>query len=104
MPLADGSYRAESETAFTRYERSGAGWIAKRKDGTRLELGTSPGARIEGEGIEGEGGVFSWLLERIVDINGNAIELEYFTDAASPGQKYLRRVRWGQAAAGFPPP
>ena len=94
VPLADDSYQAESESSFTRYERLGAGWLARRKDGTRFELGTRSDARIEGAE-----GIFSWLLERIVDLDGNLIEFEYSTDPASPGQKYLRRVRWGQPSA-----
>src|SRR5262245_51805005 len=36
--LSDGSYRAETESAFLRYERSGAGWEAKSKDGTTFEF------------------------------------------------------------------
>src|SRR5688572_27054301 len=96
VPLADGSHRAETEMAFTRYERSAPGWLARRKDGTRLEPGTTAGARVEGPG-----GVFEWLLERIMDTGGNTIELEYSTDPSSPGQKYLRRVHWGRPEASF---
>ncbi|MBI4600495.1 MAG: VCBS repeat-containing protein [Planctomycetes bacterium] len=96
VPMPGGSYRAESEATFTRYERRGGGWLALRRDGTRLELGTSVSSRIE------EGGrVFSWLVDRIVDTDGNAIELEYSSDPEASAQKYLRRIRWGRPAASF---
>jgi len=96
VPLADGSYRAESETAFTRYERSGGGWVARRKDGSRVELGGSSPSRIESGGQ-----VFEWLADRTVDIDGNAVEFTYITDPASPGQRYLSRIRWGRPTAFF---
>src|SRR5262245_53434782 len=33
VALADGSFRAENESAFYRYERRGAGWEARGRDG-----------------------------------------------------------------------
>lgn len=96
VPLADGTYRAESESAFTRYERSGQGWIAHRRDGTRFELGLAAEARIEDSGR-----VFSWLIERIVDTDDNAISFTYFSSPDAPAQKYLHTIRWGQPSAYF---
>ena len=96
VPLADGSYRAESETAFSKYVRSGGGWVAHRKDGTRFDLGLSASSRIEDSGQ-----VFEWLIDRMVDIDGNTVEYSYSSDASSPGQKYLAEIRWGQPTAFF---
>jgi hypothetical protein len=94
VPLGNGSYRAECEGAFTQYQRSGEGWVARRRDGTQLELGMTSASRIE-HGSR----VFAWLLDRVIDTDGNAIAYEYASEPGSPGQKYLRAIRWGQPSA-----
>jgi RHS repeat-associated protein len=96
VELADGSFRAENEGSFHRYARAGAGWELRTRDGRRLLFGQSAAARIEDAGR-----VFEWRLERIVDRNSNAIDVEYRSDPASPAQKHPRRVRWGRPEAFF---
>lgn len=94
VPLADGSLRSETEGSFVRYQRAGPGWEIREKDGTVHEFGMNSGARLENNGR-----TFAWLLERTRDLNGNAAEYQYMADAGSPGQKYLREVRWARPEA-----
>lgn len=96
VPLDDGSFRSENESNFHRYVRSGDGWEAQCRDGRRLFFGRSSGARVEDSGR-----IFQWCLERQIDANDNAIDYEYLSDPATPAQKYLRRIRWGQPSAFF---
>jgi hypothetical protein len=96
VPLANGYWRAENERGFFRYERTGDGWRARSRDGASYEFGVGAAARIE-DGSR----VYRWLLERHSDLNGNVIQYEYETDPASPGQKYLRTIRWGQPTSFF---
>src|SRR5215218_3895220 len=39
VPLGGGRFGAGFESSFTRYERSGDGWLVTERDGTRHELG-----------------------------------------------------------------
>jgi hypothetical protein len=96
VALADGSFRAENEGGFLRYTRVGSGWEARTPEGTRILFGQSVATQVSADGR-----VFAWCIERQVDKHGNAIEFEYFVDPATPAQKHLRRVRWGQPNAGF---
>ncbi len=94
IPFADGSFRAENETSFARYRRFNDGWIVQEKSGFRQEFGMTGEARLEKDGRK-----FAWLLQRTADPNGNAAEFRYMTNAGSPGQKFLREVRWAGAQA-----
>jgi RHS repeat-associated protein len=96
VQLGDGSFRSENEASFLRYQRAGAGWEARSKDGTLYEFGKTPDSQIE------EGGrVFKWLLERVVDLDQNTIEYRYLSHPESPGQLYCQSIRWGQPQAFF---
>jgi len=92
VPLQDDTFRGETEGGFIRYERlKTGGWLAHAKDGTRLEFGTTASARIEEAGRE-----YSWLVERVVDLNGNETTYSYMTHPDSPGQRYCREIRWAR--------
>ncbi len=94
VSLPDATFRSESEETFLRYERTATGWSARTKSGVQHEFGSSSSARVEGGSR-----VFSWLLERSTDLNGNAIEYRYLSDPGSPGQKYCREIRWAGETA-----
>ena len=96
VPLADGSFRAENESGFVRYARSGEGWEARFPDGERLLYGQSAQTRVEDNGR-----ILAWCLEREVDKHGNAIDYFYLPDPATPAQKHLLRARWGRESAFF---
>lgn len=89
VPLLDGSFRFKNESDFTKFERSGEGWLATRSNGTRLWLGTTTAGQIQDE----RGRIFRWLLEAMEDTNGNRIE---FNHAALDGgyQRYCRFIRY----------
>jgi len=94
VPLADGSLRSENESSFARYRRVGDGWTGQQKSGVLQEFGTTGAPRLESNGR-----MFAWLLQRTTDVNGNAADYRYIGDAGSPGQKYLREVRWARPGA-----
>jgi RHS repeat-associated protein len=86
--FSDGTLRPEVETGEWRVGTSGDGFLATDRAGTRYELGTTPDSRIPGIGDA----MWSWLLARIVDNLGNAVE---FTWRAAGSQRYLERVAYG---------
>jgi RHS repeat-associated protein len=94
MARADGTYRAEVEKDFTKWENlGGQGWRATRRDGSVLSFGGTAQARLE----RAPGQVFRWMLESAQDTNGNRVEYSYFQDA---GQIYLQEIRFGLHAGG----
>ncbi|MBI2926735.1 MAG: VCBS repeat-containing protein [Verrucomicrobia bacterium] len=97
VPQADGFFFCENEGAFIRYRRVGDHWEGTTPDGTKLEFGVTPSARIEEPAT---GRVFCWLLERETDTRGNVIEYGYrtFPGDANLHQKYLALVRYGPGA------
>ena len=96
VELPGGILRAENESAFFLYERSGDGFVARSKDGSIYEFGISAAARIESDGK-----IFEWCLERMRDKNGNEVVYTYMSDPVASAQKYIRKIEWGSANAGF---
>ncbi|MCW5550967.1 MAG: VCBS repeat-containing protein [Verrucomicrobiae bacterium] len=89
VALADGTFRAENEAAFTRWENLGPnGWRATRRDGTILRYGQTAQARQD----HPELGTFKWMLESAQDLNGNQVAYSYVKDA---GDIYLDAVEFG---------
>jgi RHS repeat-associated protein len=101
VPLSDGTFRARIEGTFIRYLRVKDAehdhWEAYLKDGTKLELGLTPQARIADQS---GARVFKWLLEKSTDTNGNVIEFYYRSFWWADNQKYLSEIRYGP---GSPP-
>jgi len=94
-----GIYFPEKQEQFIRYRHiEDAGddyWEARYPDGTVLECGRSPAARVsEGDRIG------QWLAERRIDPNGNVLEYRYQEFPGSTYQKYLEEMRYGP---GSPP-
>ena len=75
----DGSYAAARESAFTRYRRSGDGWLVEERSGVVHECGLSPRGRVAEPGHPER--VQEWLLERSLDTCGNAVEYGYRHEA-----------------------
>ena len=97
VPLANGDYFSENEGSFVRFRQVSGAWQANAPDGTLLEFGTSPSARID----DGTNRIFSWLLEREVDTRGNTIVYTYtnFPGEQNLNQKYIASIRYGPGAA-----
>ena len=92
VALADGTFRAENEASFTRWENLGTnGWRATRRDGTVVRYGQTGQARQDHPTL----GTFKWMLESAQDLNGNRIEYSYAKDA---GEIYLSAVEFGHHA------
>jgi len=67
-----GQYRERVEGAFSKIVKTGDYWTVTGKDGTRFIYGQSSSARVAA-GTR----IFTWLLERIEDTNGNSINYYY---------------------------
>lgn len=92
VALADGTFRAENEASFTRWENLGSdGWRATRRDGTVLRFGQTAAARQDHPTL----GTFKWMLESAQDLNGNRVTYAYARDA---GEIYLSAVEFGHHA------
>jgi len=93
VALADGTFRAENEASFTRWENLGpVGWRATRRDGTVLRFGQTAATRQEHPTL----GTFKWMLESAEDLNGNRVTYAYAKDA---GEIYLSAVEFGHHAS-----
>ncbi len=73
VKLPDGTYRAEDEGLFMKFENLGTnGWQVTDKSGTKYLLGRTSSSRIE-NGLQ----VFRWCLDKVIDPNGNTMTLAY---------------------------
>ena len=104
-PLID--FFCENEGAFIRYRRVQDHWEGRFPDGIRMVFGESVSARIHDP--EDPERAFRWLVERVIDRNGNEIHYDYESYAepagqrtggpteldTNSGQKYLRSVTYG---------
>src|SRR5918995_670856 len=85
----DGSYAAARESAFTRYRRSGDGWLVEERNGVVHECGLTESGRVADPDPPER--VQDWLIERSLDPSGNGVEYDYERDG---GAAYPSRVRW----------
>lgn len=94
VPIEDGTFFCENESAFIRYRFAGGHWEGTAPDGTRLQFGLTDMGRIQDAAT---GRVFAWLLERETDTRGNVIEYGYrsFSGEQNLNQKYLSQIRYG---------
>lgn len=98
VPLSDGSYRTENESAFQRITRSGTGWEVRDKKGTRWLIGTSPQATNPARVLRPGGALFDdtfkWCVNEVIDVHGNRMEYRYSTFPDSPGDIYCAEIRY----------
>ena len=94
VPIGGGVHRHENEGAFMRYVRSGEGWTARNKSGVLYKYGMRADTQIRsGEKI------YRWLLEEMVDTNGNKIQYGYSLLDSGP-QRYCTRISYNENGAG----
>lgn len=101
VPLSDGSFRAENEGGFRRYQFDPVTnrWTCEERDGTKRVFGAVAGARIEnGSGPGGAPRTFRWYVTSVEDTNGNRVEFFHRTFPDSPGMVYVDRVEYGSHA------
>lgn len=95
IPTVNGYCLAKIQRAFIRYARSGDAWVGHLPDGTRLDFGLTPAARVtDASGAR----IYTWCLEKQTDTNGNVIEYHYSEFSDSANQKYLTEIRYGPGA------
>ncbi len=88
VPIGNGFFRLKIEGSFSRFHKQGSCWESWTKDGTRHIYGETADSRMENSL-----GVFSWMLSRSVDTNGNEIRYTYIKDG---GNIYLQEIRYGE--------
>ncbi len=95
-------FREKTERSFSLYLRKDNTWRVLHKDGTRLELGTSPASR-RGLGARATSAeTAAWLVTRIVDTHGNEAFYQY--EAGRGQNALLSRIDYtGNPAAGLLP-
>ena len=65
--------------SFRKYELVNNGWVITEKDGTKYYFGTTVQSRKDDPNDNSR--VYSWMLERIQDTNGNFIAYSYYKNA-----------------------
>lgn len=75
--------------SFLKYEYSGNVWTITDKEGTSYEFGLTASARQDNSVNTSE--IFTWMLEKVTDTNGNVIDYTYFKDG---GQIYPETVTY----------
>ena len=73
---AAGEYRFKIEGAFIKLSFDGTYWQAKDKSGSTYIYGQDSSHRIESGGK-----IFKWCLQRVTDIFGNYMTIDYIKDA-----------------------
>ena len=76
---------------FLKYKYQNGSWTVYDKSGTRYDFGATAQARHDNPNNSSE--VFSWMLEKITDTNGNTISFKYFKDQ---GQIYPDTISYNQ--------
>ncbi len=97
VPVGGGRYRHRREEHFMRVERQGEGWDVRDRSARRFILGSTGAARIE-HAVAGAARTVAWLIERVIDANGNEIRYSYRRDR---GQLYLERIAYGNCTVDF---
>ncbi|MFH1148210.1 MAG: SpvB/TcaC N-terminal domain-containing protein [Pseudomonadota bacterium] len=93
VPVDQGLYRCENESSFMRYARVGEGWTGTDRSGRLYKFGLSSSSQIR-NGSK----VFRWLLQEMMDTNGNRIRYEYNHLDSGP-QLHLARIVYNEYGA-----
>src|SRR6516225_6081054 len=98
VPLTNGYLFCKNEEAFIRYQQLSNFWVGTLPNGTRMEFGLTPDARVQDPGNTNH--IFSWLLQKETDSHGNVIVYSYtnFPGSNNLNQKYLSGIAYGPGA------
>ena len=91
VECGDNRYRPRFDQTFWLIEQKEDHWEIATKDNSMHFLGTTPNSRVSNTDLP-RARVFSWLLDRMVDPNGNEIKYSYLEDGS---QRYLSSVSYG---------
>lgn len=85
--LVDNLYQAKIESTFAKFfKQEDDSWKVVQKDGTILLFGTTSDSKETSDS-----GTFLWNLTKILDTNGNYIQLNYTKDG---GKSYLSSIEY----------
>jgi RHS repeat-associated protein len=87
VSVGDGRFRPRTDAKFWLVRREDGHWTVTTKDGSVYRLGGTDGARVRQNGR-----VFAWLVDEIVDPNGNRIEWRYRRDG---DRLYFDEISYG---------
>ncbi|NTV15099.1 MAG: hypothetical protein HGA96_14410 [Desulfobulbaceae bacterium] len=81
-------YKPIIEDDFTKYVyTNGQGWVATKRDGTKLFYGSLPSSRLsDTSGTK----VFKWFLDKVEDTNGNYVSYSYSKVTSSTQPVYTQ--------------
>ncbi len=98
VKLTNGTYRAEDEGLFMKFENLGTnGWQVTDKSGTRYLMGRTSASRVENGTL-----VYQWCLDKVIDVNGNTMELTY--EKSNTVVATLQEIRYtGHEPSGLAP-
>jgi len=86
VSIGSGEYRAKIEGGFQKIYFNGTYWEIKDKSGTTYIYGKDSAHRIESGGK-----IFKWCLQKITDVFGNYMTIDYISDA---GQLYPYQIKY----------
>jgi hypothetical protein len=87
---AAGFYRSRVEGTFAKTEKVQNHWVMTDRQGTKYHFGQTSASRMETSSQ-----IFKWGLDRVEDVHGNYMTVEYVNDdGKTQGFIYPRRVRY----------
>lgn len=90
VDIGGGLYRPEAEAAFMKISFSNNTWTVTDKSGTKYIFGAAANSRQD----HPTKGTYKWFLDRVQDINGNYMTLEYDNDAAGSKAVYPYKIHY----------
>lgn len=84
--IGGNEYRPKIEGAFMRFVFNGSSWIVTDKQGKKYILGSRSDSQI----VSGAK-TFAWYLERVEDLQGNYLVVNYFKDSNQP---YVQEIKY----------
>ena len=75
VSIGANEFRAKIEGSFVKYVFDGTSWIATDKTGKKFYFGSTENSRVANSR-----GVYSWSLDKVIDLNGNYLSITYLKD------------------------
>jgi hypothetical protein len=86
VDIGGGEYRAKQEGAFLKFSFDGTNWQVRDKRGTIYFFGSTTDSRQEDSAR-----IFSWFLDKVVDLHGNYMTITYFQEE---GEVYPQLIQY----------
>ena len=93
VDLGANCYGEKIEGSFTRYKFVSNSWVATATGGTKYYYGSASGINSRQEWASD---TFRWYLDKVEDINGNTIKIDYL---AHEGQVYIDKIYYTDLVA-----